>query len=171
MGQEPEFAMTENKVTTAQAIEEFAPLKRFGRALDKLDTVLAGAAQAESREKSANATVEKLQGLIAALTTKKADLDQDIESLGSIRVDRETEIAQDLKDYEDTETEELNERLNRVRANIAKQEQEYGKKEADGFSRLRLQGEEIEAREKRYTELGRLIDKIQAKFSPVDQRA
>ncbi len=155
------------EVTTAQAIEELAPLKRFGRALDKLDTVLQAALGAEGREKSANETVSKLNAEIMSLNGKVSALRSDV-VLIKVQLESAKQLAAaNLKDYEDTETEELNKRLNLVRANLAKQEKEYAEKEADGFSRLRLQGEAIEAREERYAELEGLIDKIQAKFSPV----
>ena len=157
----------ENEVTTAQAIEEFAPLQRLGKAIEKLNKVLQATAGAEMREKVANETAEKLETSIITLDSTVQKRTAQLEEMERTRVVRKGVIEVEFKDYEDTETEELNKRLNRVRANIAKQEKEYAKGEADAFSRLRLQDEEIKAREDRYAELGKLIDKIQAKFSPV----
>lgn len=160
--------MVDKEITTAQAIEELSPLKRFGRALDKLDTVLQACQGAETRERSAKEAEAKLQAEIAILTPKRDGLKNKIWLLEGDFVQSKEAIVQSLKEYEEVESEELNERLNCIRANISKLEQAYAKKEADGFSRLKIQGEEIKARETRYAELGELIKKIQAPVQAIE---
>lgn len=158
--------MADKEVTTAQAIEELAPLKRFGRALDKLDTVLQSCQGAESREKSANETVRKLETSIITLDSTVKKRVAQLEEMERTRVVRKGVIEVELKAYEDTETEQLNERLNGIRSDIAKAEQEFEKTQSSNFAILKRQGEAIEARNKRYEKLGRLIKKIQ---EPVQQ--
>ena len=158
--------MADKEVTTAQAIEEFAPLQRLGKAIEKLNKVLQATAGAEMREKSANETVAKLKMQIESLIITADDKGMKLFALDTELVQRKKDVDREAKAYEDTETEQLNERLNGIRADIAKAEQEFEKTQSSNTSTLKRQGEEIEARNKLHDVLNKLIKKIQ---EPVQQ--